>query len=283
MSISRRELVALLGSGTALAAVGSGVGSETVEGGGRICYQLYSSRKYGPLASTLAMLAAVGYDHVEGGDALFLDRPALSETEELLSEFGLTMPSAHIGLRMLESEPDWTVGVCRLLGVQTMYCAWLPPDERPTTAAGYVEFGRRLRAAGRPLREAGIGFGWHNHGFEFAAVSGGVVPLVAMFDGSPDLEWQADIGWIVRGGADPFRWIDHFRERLTSVHVKDVAAPGENAAEDGWADVGAGIVRWDTLMPELRRAPVRTYVVEHDNPSDDERFARASLAAMRSF
>jgi len=74
-------------------------------------------------------------------------------------------------------------------------------------------------------------------------------------------------------------WITEFGPRITAVHVKDIAPAGENASEDGWADVGQGAVDWKRLMTALRSTPARNYIMEHDNPSNDRRFAERSLAA----
>ena len=71
-----------------------------------------------------------------------------------------------------------------------------------------------------------------------------------------------------------------FGNRITAVHVKDIAPAGENADEDGWADVGHGTVDWKALMAALKeRTKVKYFVMEHDNPKDAERFAERSLAA----
>src|SRR5690606_34240898 len=97
-----------------------------------------------------------------------------------------------------------------------------------------------------------------------------------------ELSWEADIAWIMRGGADPMEWIKRFPDRITAVHIKDVAAPGEKLDEDGWEDVGHGIVPWRAIWAELRNTPVRFLIMEHDNPSDEKRFAGRSIeAAMR--
>ena len=58
----------------------------------------------------------------------------------------------------------------------------------------------------RPTR-AGLGFGWHNHAFEFEKLADGTIPQVAIFEGGPDLEWEADLAWVIKGGADPLQWI----------------------------------------------------------------------------
>ena len=102
---------------------------------------------------------------------------------------------------------------------------------------------------------------------------------MAIFEGGPDLEWEADLAWVIKGGADPLEWVKTFGKRLTSVHVKDIAPEGENDDEDGWADVGDGTVDWKALMAAVRSTPCKYFVMEHDNPKDAKRFAERSIAA----
>jgi sugar phosphate isomerase/epimerase len=111
----------------------------------------------------------------------------------------------------------------------------------------------------------------------------GSVPQEHIFAGGPGLKWEADIAWVVRGGADPIEWIGRFADRITSVHVKDIAPAGENANEDGWADVGHGTMDWKGIWKALQKTPARTFVMEHDKPSDHRRFASRSIAAAQAF
>ncbi|TPE49559.1 sugar phosphate isomerase/epimerase family protein [Amaricoccus solimangrovi] len=246
-------------------------------------YQLYSSRNFPTLADTLAMLAAAGYKGVEGYGALYADDAKVAELTAGLAAHHLRMPTAHFGLDMLENEPEKVLGIAKALGIETIYCPFLPPDQRPTDGAGWLAFGARLQAASEPYRAAGLGFGWHNHDFEFVPAADGVIPLEAIFEGGPDLEWEADIAWIIRGGADPMEWIQTHGRRITAVHVKDIAPEGENADEDGWADVGAGTVDWKAIMTALENRQVKAFVMEHDNPKDHARFAARSIANAKEF
>ena len=241
-------------------------------------YQLYSSRNFPPLADTLTMLADAGYRNVEGYGALYADDAKVAELTENLSANGLRMPTAHFNLDMLETEPEKVLAIARALGIETIYCPYVMPDDRPTDGAGWQAFGARLQKAGEPIRAAGLGFGWHNHDFEFKRTDDGVLPIMAIFEGGPDLEWEADLAWVVRGGADPLEWIRTYGKRITAVHVKDIAPAGEKTDEDGWADVGTGTVDWRALMTALKGGRVKVLVMEHDNPADDKRFATASLA-----
>lgn len=244
-------------------------------------YQLYSSRNFPPLADTLTMLAGLGYDGVEGYGALYTDDARVAELAAGLAATGLAMPTAHFGLAQLEAEPGKVLAIARQLGIRRIYCPWLAPEERPTDAAGWHALGQRLQRAGRPICDAGLGFGWHNHDFEMIALPDGTCPQDALFAGGPDLEWEIDVAWVVRGGADPLAWIAKYGPRITSAHVKDIAPKGQNAAEDGWADVGQGIVDWPAAMAALRATPCTNFILEHDNPSDHARFARVSLAAAK--
>ncbi|WP_099864158.1 sugar phosphate isomerase/epimerase family protein [Pararhizobium haloflavum] len=248
-------------------------------------YQLYSSRNFGPLPRTLAMLSELGYSQVEGYGALFdgMDESSIARFKSDLDKAGLTMPTAHFGLDMLEADPQRAVAAARALGVQAVYCPYLQAEDRPGDVAGWQAFARRLDEAGKPMRDAGLIFGWHNHDFEFAPIDGERRPQAIVFDTAPDLSWEADIAWIVRGGADPLEWIERYGDRISAVHIKDIAPAGQNADEDGWADVGHGTVDWPAIMTALRDTPVRYFIMEHDNPADEERFARRSIAAARTF
>jgi hypothetical protein len=110
--------------------------------------------------------------------------------------------------------------------------------------------GRELGTLATRFADAGIQLGYHNHNWELKPEDGGTTALELVFakaEGSP-LTWQADVAWLVRGGAEPDMWLWRYRDRLVSAHVKDIAPAGEKLDEDGWADVGAvGYVRGAAL------------------------------------
>lgn len=247
-----------------------------------IAYQLYSSRNFPPLDATCKMLASVGITGTEGFGGLFADKAALDTTAAALKGAGLSMKTTHMGLSQVEDTPDWALEVVRTLGIERVYVPYLMPDQRPSDGAGWRAFGARLEKAGAPLRAAGIGFGWHNHDFEFKACADGSIPQAAIFEGGPSLEVELDVAWSIRGGADPLAWISKYTGRLTAAHVKDIAPKGENLDEDGWADVGHGTVDWKTIHAALKAAGCKHFVLEHDNPSDHKRFATRAFATLNS-
>lgn len=242
-----------------------------------IGFQLYSARNF-PLADVLKAIKALGYSHVEGYGSLYTDPAAL---KALLAENGLTMPTAHIGLDDLKNT-DKTLKLAETLGIKVVVCPWLAPADRPTSADGWKVFGAELQKIGKPYQDAGLTFGYHNHDFEFATYDGRYA-MDLLLEAAPAVNVEADVAWIVRGKADPAAWLAENGERIVAIHVKDIAPAGENSSEDGWADVGHGIVPWTALWPIVRNQTRAGYfIAEHDNPSDINRFASRSIAAIKA-
>jgi sugar phosphate isomerase/epimerase len=241
-----------------------------------LSFQLYSSRNFPPLDEQLRTIAAAGFTNVEPYGPFYED---VSAARQLLARHGLTAKSGHFGLASVEDEPQSVLAIARALGIGIVVAPYLGPGERPTTAADWAGLGHRLARAAAWFGEKGLRLAWHNHDFEFVALPDGSYPIEHLL--AEGVSWEADIAWIVKAKADPRPWIARYRGRIPLVHVKDIAPRGQNTAEDGWADVGRGVVAWQELWPLCVEAGAEAMIAEHDNPSDAGRFARNSAEAMR--
>lgn len=240
--------------------------------------QLYSARNFPPVTDLLPRLAALGYTRVEGFGGLYADAKSLAGA---LAASGLTMPTGHFGLDMLQ-DTDATLRTAETLGIRTLFCPAVPRELWDQPEDGWRRLADTLAGLGAAYRSHGLGFGWHNHHFEFVPTAGGALPIEIILDGAPDIEWELDVAWVVRSGNDPFAWIDRYPDRITAVHIKDIAPEGEAADEDGWADVGHGTMAWGDLMAAISgNTSCAHYVMEHDNPSDIDRFARRSVETLK--
>ncbi|MEO5807847.1 sugar phosphate isomerase/epimerase [Devosia sp.] len=245
-----------------------------------LSFQLYSARNFPPTADVLAKLKALGYGQVEGYGGLYADAANLAVA---LKANGLTMPTGHFGLDMLK-DVSTTLKTVETLGIKTVFCPAIGADERKQPEAGWVKLAETLAQLAETYKKAGVGFGWHNHHFEFWPTETGSLPMNILLDTAKDIQWEADVAWIVRGEQDPQKWFDAYGQRITAVHVKDIAPAGENTNEDGWADVGQGTMGWTSLIQTIRsKTRAQYFVAEHDNPSDLNRFATRTMDAWKSW
>lgn len=244
-------------------------------------YQLYSSRNFPPLEDTLKMLTDCGYAEVEGVGSMLADTSSLPALRASLDELGLRMPTTHVGLDLLQSDPRSVIDAAAILGIQDIYVPYLAEEQRPADAAGWEAFGKSLAETAQPIIDAGLVFGWHNHDFEFEDLGNGERPIDLMLGASESIHFEFDLAWAVRAGVDPAVWVKRYGSRVSSAHLKDIAPEGECADEDGWADLGHGVVDWTSLLPALIAGGTKHFVMEHDNPNDHRRFAERSIAAAR--
>lgn len=246
----------------------------------RVSFQLYSARKFPPLDQQLSVLAAIGYRNVEPYGGLFDDPDALRAG---LTKHGLKTPTAHIGIDRFRDDAGAVARLAKDFDIDLVIIPFVTPDERPQTADDWQAFGQELSRHQQTLAGEGTALAWHNHDFEVVKLADGTFPIDHILGAAPNLKWQVDIGWIEWAGEDAAAWIDKYRDRVVALHLKDLAPKGENADEDGQADVGHGVLDWNKLMPAIQSQDVRYLVIEHDNPNDFARFARRSFATVSAW
>jgi len=245
----------------------------------RISVQLYSARHF-DLASVLSHTAGLGISEVEGFGGLYGDPQAMRDS---LDANGLRMSTGHFDFTLVRDDPDKAVDIARTLGMDSVIIPHLKEEDRPASFAGWQEFATDLAEGGKHVIDAGYTYGWHNHDFEFDACDNGAFPIEAIMDASPDIGLELDLAWVHVAGQDPVQWLDRYTGRLLAAHVKDCAPQGECLDEDGWADVGHGVMPWERIVPAMRDAGAELMVMEHDKPADALRFITRSYATAVKF
>jgi len=265
--------------------------------------QLFSAFKFKNYPQLISELGTMGYDAVEGFFDLFDDAKTIRVA---LDKANMSMPTIHMPLDMLENDLEKSLTISRTLGVNTLYAPWLEPDDRPTNSAGWLALAKRLENVGKQVTDQGFGFGWHNHDFEFISLEDGRTGMEILLEYAPELEWEPDLAWIFRGGADPLPWIEKYGKRITAAHFKDVAPNWDQAQSNewgkdensidtrstddpaeytgGWANPGTGILDWKSYFTALKtQTNIKVLAAEHDDTNDVLSFARQAITTYRSF
>ncbi len=247
-----------------------------------ISIQLYSLRDLPTLGDILDTVKAAGYRHVELIGS-HLDDAA--NVRRQLDTRSLAASSSHVGIAALRERFDAVMAACKTLGFTQLFMPSVPPDERAGAEPYWTFLGRELGQMAWRAKDRGVDLGYHNHHWELKAQADGRTALDCLFAGAGNapLTWQADVAWLVRGGGDPVALMQQHKARVVSVHAKDIAAEGTKLDEDGWDDVGSGVLDW---RGRLAKAAVdngaKWLVAEHDKPNDPARFARNSFAFLNS-
>jgi sugar phosphate isomerase/epimerase len=123
-----------------------------------------------------------------------------------------------------------------------------------------------------------VTFSYHNHDFEFALLDGTTMWEVLVRETDPELVYfELDLYWVRYGGANPETLLRDVADRVSLVHVKDMASDDQRSD----LPLGEGIMPWTSLLEAADAAEVEWYVAEQDNPKDALEDVRISLQYMR--
>ncbi|MBI1293564.1 TIM barrel protein [bacterium] len=246
-----------------------------------VAVQLYSLRHFSSdFATQIATVAEMGYPGVE---LVGLSMPA-EEARDILAQHGVKAVSAHVSIQAMREDIDKVMNFHQVIGNSYLIVPAPPQDVREAnTVDAWVGLARELAELGRRCIDADLRIGYHNHWWEMAEIDGKRVVDWMMEETSPDyLFLEPDLAWVTKGGADAEAILKQYTGRCPRVHVKDLAAAGQNEDQMGLADVGYGTLNWDVLLPAARAAGAEWYVVEHDLPKDPPASVQRSLEFLRS-
>jgi len=136
----------------------------------------------------------------------------------------------------------------------------MKPDAFPNSYEGYTRLIKKLNEICKQVKDAGLGFGYHNHNFEFQKW-GGVCAYDRIIGECPDLEFILDMHWVQAGGANPCSYIEKLGSRLKIAHLKDYRVEGW---ERRFAEVGQGNLDWRNIFALLEKHNVKSAVIEQD-------------------
>jgi sugar phosphate isomerase/epimerase len=225
-------------------------------------------------AGTLAQLAKIGYNSVEGatytGSQQFYGMTPKAFAA-LLAQNGMIMPSSHYRLgeeqqggapvlgTMLH-EWDRAVDDAAAAGVKYMVCAYLSEAERGNIDH-YKYIADQLNKAGERSKKAGLQLCYHNHDFEFPAV-GGQRPYDILLNSTDKnlVKMELDLYWTAKAGQDPLAMFKQHPGRFPLWHVKDM----DKTPQRAFTEVGNGSIDFKKIFAHANEAGLDYFFVEQD-------------------
>jgi sugar phosphate isomerase/epimerase len=242
----------------------------------QISLQLYTVREETArdMPGTLRRISEIGYPAVEfagfGGETA-------EDLRNILDDLGLRASGAHVPFDSWETDPEAVITDMHTLGCAHAILPIAPPDQhRDETAV--ASLAGSFNRWGDLCRQEGVTFSYHNHDFEFAPLDGTTMWEILVRETDPELVYfELDLYWVRYGGADPETLLRDVADRVSLVHVKDMASDDQRSD----LPVGEGIMPWTSLLEAADAAEVEWYVAEQDNPKDALEDVRISLQSMR--
>ena len=244
-----------------------------------LAVQLYTLRHLSnDVRDLIRVVADAGYAGVEGG---YGPEMGAAELKSVLDENKLKMVSVHVMPDILETDLKKVVAFQKTLENDVLIIPWISSKHYGDTAESWQRLGERFGKFARNVKGEGMKLLYHNHSFEFGEYNG-KLGLEHLLDSAPDLGLELDLGWCQEAGVDPLPLLAKYAGRVKRVHVKDRAPEGENTDQNGWADVGYGVIDWPPLLKAAKEAGAEWFIVEHDEPADPVQTIKRSFDTLKT-
>jgi len=218
---------------------------------------------------TLKALKEMGYEDFEiyGFDAeevtYYGHDP--SDFKSKLDGLGLTTTSGHYGfadyLNKSDDDMRWFTDQC-IKGAKALHTPyitwpWIAPEQR--TLDNFKLMSSKLNMIGEQVNAAGLGFAYHNHGFEFEDHDGQIGYDIILAETDPDLvKLQIDMYWVMHSATmTPKELIEQQPGRYVMWHIKDM----DKVTRD-YTELGNGSIDYVDIMPDPKISGLEYYYIE---------------------
>ena len=274
----RRTFVHALGASLAAGPWASRVG-RAARRLNRIGLELYSVRdamRRDP-ERTLAAVRAMGYTDVELLWSLGNFGRTTEQVRAALDKEGLRAPSAHISAAVLLVGWERGLAIAQRLGHEYL----IVPSFTADTARSlddWREWADRFNAAGAAARRTGIWLAFHNEAEHMTPIDGTVPYDLFLERTDPTVvRHQLDVGNMVIGGGDPLGYLERYRDRYWSFHLKDVVKDRSHDTE-----LGTGTLDFRRLLADIPDIDHKPCYVEQEGIEHPLVSARQNYAFLKA-
>jgi len=219
--------------------------------------------------STLKAAKAMGYEDFEtfgfdSGKGTYYGYKAI-EFKKILENLQITTNSGHYEFAsyLTKSDDDLKrfVEQCikgaHVLDMKYIVWPWIAPEQR--TLDNFKLMAKRLNVIGEQVTASGIGFAYHNHGFEFIDQGGENGFDIILKDTDPSLvKLQMDMYWVMNSSKHtPKELISKQPGRYVMWHLKDM----DKVTRD-YTELGNGSIDYIKILPNPVESGLKYYYLE---------------------
>jgi sugar phosphate isomerase/epimerase len=232
--------------------------------------QAYTYRNSFPggVAAVLDSVKALGITEMEGPNPKNISP---EEFKKMLDDRGISMPSIGIDYNAIVKDPEAAVKLAKLFGSKFIMVAWIPHGKTFTiddAKKAVTDF----NSVGKILKENGITFCYHDHGYEFGPYGDGTLLDYIIQNTDPKyVSFEMDLMWTFHGGGDPAQLLYKYKGRWKMVHLKDIRKGIPNDLTGGTdthndVAVGTGQLNYPEIIKAAKAVGIKHYFIEDESP-----------------
>ena len=236
--------------------------------GAPVGLQLWSLRSMSKEPGAMFRLArSMGVSHVETAGLYGMTPQLFADS---IRAAGLRVTSMHVGLDEFKKNPQNVIATAKALGATYVGTAWYPHQGAFTEADARKAIAD-FNAIGKTMKDAGLQFFYHNHGYEPVAFGDGTLLDLMIRETDPNLvKFEMDVLWTFLPNVDPAALIRKYPGRFKLMHIKDMK-PGvaRGSLTGGLPDslqaaIGQGQVNWPDVLKAAKADGLEYYYLEDE-------------------
>ena len=223
--------------------------------------------------ATLKSVAEIGYKNIEAAgynDGKYYNMEP-EDFKKYVSELNLTPISTHQSDINID-QADKMFADAKAAGFE-YFVVPIPPmglfkyyqeTQSMGMTGGAENLAKILTTLGEKCDKAGLKLLYHNHDFEFMKDKDGVVVIDYLLEHLDPkyVNFQMDLYWVTKAGADPVAYFNKYPGRFKLWHVKDMDDQGR------FAPVGNGKIDFAKILENKELSGMQYYFVEQDRTFD---------------
>ena len=231
----------------------------------------YTFRKSFPnsVPATLDTIKMLGFTEIEGGGG----RMSPQEFKKLCDERGISIPGTGAGYEQLVNGTDSVIYRAKEMSAKYVMTAWIPHKTGSFNFENAKKAVEDFNVVGKKLKEAGLTFCYHAHGYEFWPHENGTLMDYIINNTNPEyVSFEMDLLWVQFGGGDPVQLLKKYGNRWKLVHLKDLRKgakkdmTGLTGPENNVA-LGEGEIDIPGVLREANKIGIKHFFIEDESDS----------------
>jgi sugar phosphate isomerase/epimerase len=219
------------------------------------------------VAGTLDYIKEMGIRNIEFSN---LFGKTAAEMRALLDARGLVCTSYGVYYDALTNKTESVIRDAKTLGAEFVRVGMIPHKGEFTVQqadAAVKDFNR----VGQRLKENGIEFSYHNHGYDFTPYENGTLYDYLIQNTNPDyVSFELDILWVHQFGQDPLVYLQKYPNRFKLMHVKDLkkgipVGLDVKTSPENDVPLGTGQIAVKAILKQARKSSIKYYYLEDEN------------------